>query len=129
MYHRRIRPKNVYVTTRQECEEKLKVLIQEMQAERKLILDQMRGITPPEKLTKKQRQIWAYMKFHPRETNYSTIAEGAGVNRHTVAKITKGFRLPAKFDIIVEYFIAHRNYNMFEINEALFAFDQSLPGA
>ena len=68
MYHRRIRPKNVYATTRQECEEKLKVLIQEMQAERKLILDQMRGITPPEKLTKKQRQIWAYMKFHPRET-------------------------------------------------------------
>lgn len=78
--------KNVYATTRQECEEKLKELIKEMQAERKLLLDQMRGITPPETLTKKQRQIWAYMKFHPKETNYSTIAEGAGVNRHTVAK-------------------------------------------
>ena len=78
--------KNVYATTRQECEEKLRALIKEMQAERKLLLDQMRGITPPEKLTKKQRQIWAYMKFHPKETNYSTIAEGAGVNRHTVSK-------------------------------------------
>ena len=42
-----------------------------------------------------------------------------------------GFALShsSKFDVIVEYFLINRNYNIYELNEVLFAFDQPLLGA
>jgi len=78
--------KCVYAHTQEECEAKLKVLIQQMNAERQALRDKMRGITPPDKLTKTQKKIWTYMKFHPDVTSYRAIARGAGVTRHTAAK-------------------------------------------
>ena len=78
--------KCVYAHTREECEAKLKALIQQMNAERQALRDQARGVTPPDKLTKTQKKIWTYMKFHPNVTSYRAIARGTGVTRYTAAK-------------------------------------------
>ena len=78
--------RNVYAHTREECEEKLKALIAEMNEERKNLKEQLAGIAPPEKLTKKQRKLWDYMRLHPETTEFSTIAKRTGLARNTVKK-------------------------------------------
>ena len=78
--------RNVYARTREECEEKLKALITEMNEERKNLKEQLAGIAPPEKLTKKQRKLWDYMRLHPEVTEFSTIAKRTGLARNTVKK-------------------------------------------
>ena len=78
--------RNVYAHTREECEEKLKALITEMNEERKNLKEQLAGIAPPEKLTKKQRKLWDYMHLHPEVTEFSTIAKQTGLARNTVKK-------------------------------------------
>lgn len=78
--------RNVYAHTREECEEKLKALITEMNEERKNLKEQLAGIAPPIKLTKTQRKLWDYMRLHPEVTEFSTIAKRTGLARNTVKK-------------------------------------------
>ena len=78
--------RNVYARTRDECEEKLKAMIEDMNEERKKLKEQLAGIAPPEKLTKTQRKLWDYMRLHPEVTEFSTIAKRTGLARNTVKK-------------------------------------------
>ena len=45
--------------------------------ERQALRDKMRGITPPDKLTKTQKKIWLFMKFHPEDVYKRQLLHGA----------------------------------------------------
>jgi O-acetyl-ADP-ribose deacetylase len=57
------------------------------------------------------------LKLNENETNHLLSAAGYTMSHSS------------KFDVIIEFFIQQGKYDIHEINEALFAFDQPLLGA
>ena len=82
------------------------------------------------------RQLFAKIRkdagYRPTKRTACALAVALGLNlKDALALLSRaGFTLShsSKFDVIIEYFLVHNVHDIFQINEALFAYDQPLLG-
>lgn len=71
--------------------------------------------------------------YNPSKSTAVAFAISLGLNldetRDLLSRAGYALTHSSKFDIIIEYFITEGNYNIHEVNEALFTFNQTLLGA
>ncbi|MBR5315338.1 MAG: macro domain-containing protein [Firmicutes bacterium] len=71
--------------------------------------------------------------YKPKKENALALAIGLELSleetQELLGKAGLALSHSSKFDIIVEYFIVHKQYNVHEINQVLFNYDQPLLGA
>ena len=84
--------RNVYAKTREECEEKLPKLIEEMKVEIKAIKESGNLAAIPDGISEKKKAVAAYMREHPEVTSKRAIAKAVHVDKNTVKRYYKEIR-------------------------------------